>query len=409
MSGKSRSSDPDDIRVWRVARRWGLRFVGLVAAVAIGVWLFLNGPLPSALLGLGDLTGDQLAAEKTRQEIIKLDLENRVAGSPWGPILALVPVGTAILGGIAITATIWKQLAERSDQLREDREERDRENQRQALESLKRTVENLASEKLALRASAAATLTTFLRPEYSAYHDEVLLVALAKAKRGMEDDRNVRRLVTRALEVALRARLPTVAPDQRRYVLDLSRCEIDRIDLSGLNLADADIAFANLDYAVLTGTNLFRTHGMGTRLRHARVGASTLGPADLREARLRKLQAVGAKFHNARCISARFEEADLRDAEFHQAELQEAHFDGADLRGCKFFGANLNNAYFRGCPLGEKFDDIALRSIAKSALNWRDDKAHFEPAVKDRLLELEKELASRKGDQHSSGAGDTSA
>jgi uncharacterized protein YjbI with pentapeptide repeats len=367
--------------------RWAIG----TAALAVGFALIvLFAPSPSAIGNLAGLNADQLAAEKVRQEIIELDRQNRVAVSSWGPLLTLVPVLTALLGGAAIVVTIWKQISERSYQQTQDRRERDREKQRQAHESLKTTTENLAADRPALRAAAAAILPTFLRPEYSAYHDEVLFVALAKSKRGMEDDPNVQRLITRALELAFHERLAEIPSDQRRYALDLSHCDIQRIHLEDLDLTEVDLGYACLDYATLSGARLFRANGIRVGLKRARLGASKKGPAHLGEARLREAQAPGAQLHNAICVSARFEDADLRGAEFHQAKLQEAHFDGADLRGAKFYQANLTNAYFRNCPLGEKIDDAALRTIAASEVNWADQ-AHFDTAVEARLRELREE------------------
>jgi uncharacterized protein YjbI with pentapeptide repeats len=364
----------------------------LVVLAAIGLLIFLGllltnppwntSPLPGEAARLGGLHGDALDEEKVRQEVIQLDLANATAASPWGIVLAFVPLASALLGGLAILATVWKQISERSDQLRQDREERERDHQRQFADSFKTTVENLAADKPSLRASAAATLSTFLRPEYAEFRDEVLLVALAKSKEGMEDDAAVARLIVRSVELALRARLPTMAAEDRRYFLDFSRCRLQRIDLSGLDLSSADIGFADLSDATLTGVNLFRARGYKVRLEGARIGASDQRPADLREARLRGAIAPGASFHRARCVSIRLEEADLREAEFYGAQLQEAHFDSAILTGAKFDKANLNNALFRGAT----FDDAALRSIATGADHWRE--AHFDPAVRARLDEL---------------------
>jgi len=352
--------------------------VGLSVAVAVfAAVMLLNQPWASGGLEaerarLEALDSESLANEKLRQEILQLRAANLTAASPWGSLPSIVPVITAVLGGAAVFATIWKQMSDRADQARQDREERDLERQRRAAESFKSTTENLAAASPALRASAAATLSTFVRPEYSSYLSELVLVSVAKSKEGMEDNPAVIRLVTRAVELALRAALPSMTADDRRFYLDLSRCQLQRIDLSDLDLSGIDIAFADMREARLRGTNLYRVQGKDVRLGNARLGASERGATNLREARLRGAIAPEAQFHKAVCVSIRLEEADLRKAEFFDAKLQEAHFDDADLRGATFHGADLNNAYFSGA----KLDQAALRSIATGALHWRD--AHFD-------------------------------
>ena len=364
--------------------------VAVLATVLLWSQPWADGRLEAEILRLQGLDADGLANEKLRQEILQLQAANQTAASPWGSLLTLVPVITAALGGAAVLATIWKQMTDRADQLRQDREERERELERRAGEAFKSTTENLAAPSAALRASAAATLSTFLRPEYSTYRNELLLVSIAKSKEGLEDDPVVIRLMTRAVELALRATLPTLAPEDRRYYLDLTRCQLKRIDLSDLDLSRADIAFADLREARLRGTNLFRAQGRDIKLENARLGASERGPADLREARFRGAIAPSAQFHKARCVSIRLEDAHLQGAEFFDAQLQEAHFDGADLQGAKFHGADLNNAYFRGATM----DDAALRSIATGAAHWRE--AHFDPEHRSRLEALSQGAASER-------------
>ena len=309
--------------------------LAVVAAVLLWNQPWASGGFEAERARLETLDSKGLADEKLRQEILQLRATNLTAASPWGSLPAIVPIITAVLGGAAVFATIWKQMTERADQARQDRDERDRERQRRAAESFKSTTENLAATNPALRASAAATLSTFVRPEYSSYLNELVLVSVAKSKEGMEDNPAVIRLVTHAVELALRAALPTMTADDRRFYLDLSRCQLNRIDLSDLDLSGIDIAFADLREARLRGTNLYRVRGKDVKLGNARLGASEQGPVNLREARLRGAIAPEAQFHQAICVSIRLEDADLRNAEFFDAKLQEAHFDGADLSGGK--------------------------------------------------------------------------
>jgi uncharacterized protein YjbI with pentapeptide repeats len=199
-------------------------------------------------------------------------------------------------------------------------------------------------------------------------HDQVLAVAIANAKKGVNQPEAIQRLLMPAFEQAFRARTAPIPDAKRSHLLDLSRTYLDRADFSGLDLAEVDLAFETMRDSNLTGSNLFKIEGIEVVLDGSRLSRVNLG-----EARLQKTRASKAKFHEAKYVSARFEDGILVGAEFYRAKLQEAHFRGADLTSATFNGADLNNAFFAGATL----DDSARRSIATGALNWR--KAHFSP------------------------------
>jgi uncharacterized protein YjbI with pentapeptide repeats len=201
-------------------------------------------------------------------------------------------------------------------------------------------------------------------------------VAVAKSKVGMEDDKNVRALITRTVERAMRLVGPRLSDEDRRYALELQYCLLDRVDLSGIDLHGADIAYGSFRYANFRNANLFRVQGIKVTLEKAQLSGSM---TNLREARLQQAIAPNANFHDAVCTSIRLEDSDLRGAQFQRAKLQEAHFRGANLAGARVENADLNNAYFAGA----KLDDSVIRNIATGAINWR--KANFDEEQLKRL------------------------
>jgi uncharacterized protein YjbI with pentapeptide repeats len=376
-----------------LVRRHGRVAVAAVVLVASGLvvgllliaepWRVLS--VPGEVARLSKLDQGALEAEKLRQEILQLEIENAGSGRGWSVLLSLAPFITALAAGLGVLATLWKQMSEQARLRRTEIEQRRVEDLRRFDEGFTRVIANLGAESTALRASAAVSLPTFLRPEYHDMHDQVLAVAIANAKQGVSQPEPVQRLLVRAIEQALRARTAPIPDTERGHLLDLSRTFLDRADFSGLDLAGVDVAFASLRNANLTGSNLSRLRGIEVAL-----DGSRLSRANLSEARLRGVKAREAQLHDARCVSARFEDADLAGAEFQRAQLQEAHFQGANLKSAKFNGADLNNAYFAEVTL----DDPARRSIV-DALNWR--KARFDPPEAALLDEID-QRRQRSGD-----------
>jgi uncharacterized protein YjbI with pentapeptide repeats len=321
----------------------------------------------------------QLELDLLRQQGRKLQIENDRATSDTQAFLDWAPFGTVVLGilGIMIPVANLVRSQHRDRQL--DRQQRERELDERFDEQFALAVANLGSDNQAIRVSGAVALHNFLRPDYARFHAQVYSVVCANLT--VPHDRLVNRFLVRAFADAARLR-PTGQAPELAQPLDLARCRMTRIDLSGLDLAGADLAFAILDEAVLAGANLSRALGREVRLERAR-----LQDANLEEARLRKAAAAGARFQRARLVSVDLRGANLRGAQFYDARLQAAHLDGADLTGARFDGANLGDAWFVGATL----DDVALRSIGRSevvagAPTWA--KAHFDTSVRARLEAL---------------------
>jgi len=379
----SDASGPGAGLVHRLKAEWGISLAIVVFLAMILVVIILlvvhppweNEPLPAVQARLQTIQGPELEAEKLRQEILKLDLENRNEGSFWGLFLSYIPFLTAIVAGAGVFATIWKQITERARQQQLDRSQREAESQRRFDTNFTNVVQNLGSASPALQATAAISLTTFLKPEYHTFHDQVFLVILANLK--TPHDAAVNDLLVRVFEQAIRTRLPSAAPEDRRYLLDLSRTRLDRVDFSQLDLSEADLGYASMRYANLTGANLRRVRGIEVELEKARLSRS-----DLSEGRLRKARCRGAQFQEANLMSARLEEAELQGAQFQKARLQSAHLNAAHLGGARFEGANVNDAFF----VGAFMDEVTLKSIATGARNWQN--AHFDPDIEARLGEI---------------------
>ncbi len=323
-----------------------------------------------------------LKQQKLAQEVEQLKLQNddlrrhqstleRYVSDYGGVTAGLV----ALLG---VLVTIWKQIGDQSHQRQADRGQRDKDRAQREADSardqdarLQSAVMNLGSASEAVRVGAAATLISFVRPEYQRLLHEVRLITLANLK--IQHDQSVRRLLVRAFGAAARTGTPLAGVE-----LDLAGAHLERAELSGITLAGGDLGFAQLTSADLRGCDLSRVHGREAVLTRARI----CGPGtSLEAARMEKAIAANTNFQEARLVSAHFEGADLTRAKFQRAQLQAAHFENATLYGAKFQQADLNDCYFTNARL----DDDVRRTIVR-AKNWQH--AHFsadERAALDRL------------------------
>jgi uncharacterized protein YjbI with pentapeptide repeats len=316
-----------------------------------------------------------LEDEKLRQEIRKLRLENDRSSSPWDALLTSAPFLGAIVAVAGVVLTLWKQIAENNRQRKVELKQKDEDSLRRFDENFTSIVGNLGSDSVALQASAAASLSPFLKNRYKDLHRDVFMVLVANLK--IDREIVVRDTLTRVFEIAIRKELDSIAKgeEERLTLLDLSRAKLVRANLESLDFSqvEVDFAFADLTRANLTGAQLPRVDGFGVILEQARVSRT-----DLREARLNEAVCFKAKFHESNLVSATLKGANLQKAEFQRAHLQEVHFENSDLGGARFEKADVNNAFFYGAQIG----DDTMRSLIK-ALNWRD--ANFDKGIKEKL------------------------
>lgn len=383
-------------------KRW-VTVVLILAAGAVG--LLIGFGVHSSTTADGSVKGlsmTQLQTEKLRQETLQLQISNEQDTGLQHALLAWAPFVTGLGAIAAVGATLWKQASDLETAREQLRDEHDKtrvannqwqqkflEDQRSAREqeqeeSLRRfdtnlsmVITNLGSASETLQVNAAAALATYLKPRYSAFHYDLLIVLSANLRQ--RPAASVARVLRSDLERLLRMILGNsgVYGEEMPHDLDFSRASLQRFDISDLDFDEiiVDVAFADLSEARLTNAKLFRLRG-----REAILDRAYCSRALLREARLDGTHAQNAIFHGANLVSASLKQADLRGAQFHDALMQESHLEGANLQGANFTGANLANAYFRGA----EFDLKAIRTIALGALRWRDNK-NFDEATRQAL------------------------
>ena len=200
-----------------------------------------------------------------------------------------------------------------------------------------------------------------------------------------------------------------------KYTLDLSACNLQRVNFRHGNfdfatLEECHLDFAQMDKTELNGVVLNRATLNGAELSGARLNGAKLNGASLNEAkldgaelngvqcngtelngamlRLAKLNGavlVGAKLHGADLNGAAINRAvangaDLSGARLNgallkQAVLNRVIFNGAELNGVELNGAALNRAMFIGAELnGAKLEgaDFSAAQTANTAVKSTD-------------------------------------
>jgi uncharacterized protein YjbI with pentapeptide repeats len=396
--GPRERKSASELIVWLLV--W-LMLVLLVGAIGALVWSQLSRP-SSLTARLGSLTHEQLESERLRQEILNLQ-GNR-------SFLATLATNAAIVVGVlGIIVTAVRYIDERRQQRIEDarqaaagREQRKEDALRRFDEKFRDVVMDLGSQDPLRQTNAALSILPFLKEEYRAFYNQIIMVLLAILRMQKVADQDVNKTVVWVFQRALRAGLESRRNGQRgidispwpepvplvelrveeeteeldlTVALDLSRLPLDGIDLSQLDMHGADFSFASLKRANLRGANLERARGYAIDLEEANLQGASLVEARLRKGRLKR-----AIFHGANLVSSRLDEADLRGASFFQAKLQSAHFNGADLSGARFDQADINDTQFRGTLL----DTAAIHSLTR-ARNWT--RARFDASAQALLEE----------------------
>ncbi|MFI5331109.1 MAG: pentapeptide repeat-containing protein [Desulfobaccales bacterium] len=327
-------------------------------------------------------TIEQLQKDKLEQEKIKLELENKKLNSSLEKFISLTPFIAGIVALFSLIISFWKYHVDNNRQRDLDREQKEKDNLRRFDEQFAAVVTNLGSEKEAIKAGAAVSIRSFLKPEYKLFHEQVFMILLANLK--LDHNDVINDILIEGFEKAIRFQLEYFKDKNEKFLINLSDANLYQIDLAGLNLSEGDMGFAYLRGANLTETILFRVRGLEANLEKA-----VLYKANLNEARFRKARFQEARFHEANLVAADLRKANLTNAEFHQAKMQSAHLDNAKLFGAKFPQANINDTFFKDCS----FDEVALKSILK-AYNWQ--KAHFDEAIMAKLIELSNSQGSTK-------------
>lgn len=360
----------------------------LLLGTVLGCCLSLFALLGSQ--GLAAQSNSETILEKRhlRAEIAKLKSETRHIEREThqieddegtvGDIVRLAPLITALvaLGGLIIT--LLRQISESGRQRELDRGEREKALTQRLDEQFKEITENLSSANGAVRAAAAASIQSFMQPEYKEMHRRLffLLLGALRFPKGDFGDK----LLIRTFQQVAPAQIEQMRDGSVPPELDFSNCFLERVKLGHLNLSEIDMAFAKLHGAELPYCNLRRARGYKVDLSDAYMQGARLD-----EARLSKANLVKVDLCNARLVSTKLQGADATGADFRGARMQEVQLDGSTLKGARFQGADLNNAYFRGAT----FDQGSLESIARGAINWR--KANWDESTREELLRLSSE------------------
>jgi uncharacterized protein YjbI with pentapeptide repeats len=317
-------------------------------------------------LEMAKLNKEKLVYEvkKIKEEAIRLKSENKSTFikivSDYGSLI------TTLLAIGGFLYTILTFMSNQKMQKQKDQKQAEKDFILRAEESFNRIIENLGSESESVRASAAVSLMSFLKNEYSFLHDQVYYIYLANLK--TKHTETVNKLLVKGFEVAIKIYLDYHKSEKIK--LDLSNTNLDRINLSGLDLSDADLGFASLELANLEGTKLRRIRGYKLFLKKAH-----LSKADLNEARLQEANLTGAQVHDANLVSADMKHSVLQNTEFYNSKLQSAHFEYSNIQGAKFEKAYLADAFFKEV----KYTKETLASI-KKAFGW--EKANYDEKLR---------------------------
>ena len=123
----------------------------------------------------------------------------------------------------------------------------------------------------------------------------------------------------------------------------LSGANLPRAKLANANLYRAELRYTNLYAATLNNVNLYNAY-----LFRADFGATNLIGANLSNAVLNEASLTGANLNNAILSKAYLNRADLSNADLSQADLSNADMSGANLVKANFGKANLTGCKVYG-------------------------------------------------------------
>lgn len=211
-------------------------------------------------------------------------------------------------------------------------------------ETLGQAVEQLSSEKLAVRLLGIHALGQVLRD--SPENRGAIAVGLSQFIRDQTFGQSpTPRPPEKDIQTALEVLTERTAPDVSV-----------RIDLSDANLFQATLGSPNLAHAALYRTNLkevnFQDADLGyAALHNANLTRATLYRANLAEAELYSANLAKASLTGANLAKAELSSANLAGAELYRANLAEAELQNANLTQVDFVNVNLFHAKLGGADL----------------------------------------------------------
>jgi uncharacterized protein YjbI with pentapeptide repeats len=166
----------------------------------------------------------------------------------------------------------------------------------------------------------------------------------------------------------------TFEQKEHSYILHdrhLEQAELRFARLGKVDLRDAHLEGALLDLAQLQGATLESAQLQDASLEGAQLQSASLKGAELQGARLILAQLQGATLESAQLQDASLVWAQLQGATLDEAQLQGASLDEAQLQGASLDGAQLQGALLDGAQL-QGASLVRLRA-------WRADLGKLEP------------------------------
>lgn len=196
-------------------------------------------------------------------------------------------------------------------------------------------------------------------------------------------DNAIRVLEAQVVTQDIQAALTVIGRRDKRQDPPDNRLDLSGAFLGGANLSEANLMKANLIYVNLGGANLSKANlgeaNLGfADLSETNLGEATLNDANLYQADLYNADLSRAHLNRAQLIEAELIRTNLRDANLSDADLcfanlsyailshtnfsranlshtnfSHTNFSDANLSGSNFLGANLNNAHFSNANLSD--------------------------------------------------------
>ena len=313
----------------------------------------------------------------------------------------IVPVGTliaAVVGGGIALGQLQVARKRHEEQTRADL-------QRRITESFTKAVEQLGSDKLAIRLGGVytleriskessddywtvmETLTGFVREHARWKESEGAAASHTVARFYQGDDQSdqadhgPRTDVAAVLAVIMRRSRENREREVREKL---------RLSLMGTDLRGATLRGAHLERAVLRGVHLGRADLAGAHLERAGLAGAHFDRAVLTDAHLEGAFLRGAHLEGAVLDGAHLEGAVLIEAHLEGAVLIKAHLEGAVLIKAKFEGAILSGAHLERAGLThtegltQEQLDSAFGDTATVLPEGLTRPAHWPPAQEER-------------------------
>jgi len=259
--------------------------------------------LITAIKELRQTDGNNLEEEKTRQEALKLRLENEQRAVFLQTLLGTLSTSVGIIVALSGIWIVFAQYINSKDRERLDRASKD-------LESLWNGIAKSGDAQA--QAAAIAALQYFLSPNNAEHHDRVA-AALALASRMRNREKIVEETLTPIIEKAMRQ-----ITNSMRNVSWQGACikspDFSELDLTGFDFRDSNLPEANFRNCDLTRARfdaayLIRACFEGTILQEANLEYADLADANFRFAKLRR-----ANFRHVCLMNIDLQEADLQGA-----------------------------------------------------------------------------------------------